>query len=129
MLRLHVDGHALAVFAAREFEVAVDFVGRQVALDQLHELFVGCRLDPADRAVDGDVAHAGFDPVDHQSELALRLDEAVLAGTGAGVDPRFTRGAVLVPDRHRQRTPLVTCAHRERRNVRFGQKLFAFFLR
>ena len=44
------------------------------------------------------------------------------------VDPRFTAWAVLIPDRHGQRSALVARAHRECRDVRFGQKLFAFFL-
>ena len=128
VLRLHVDDHALAVLAARELQVPVHGFGRQVALDHLHELLVGGRLDTADRAVDRDIPHGGFDAVDHQRELALRLDEPVLAGAGAGVHPRLTARAVLVPDRHRQRSTLVACAHRQRRDVWFGQKLFAFFL-
>ena len=85
-------------------------------------------LDPADRAVDGDVTHGGLDAVDHQRELTLRLDEPVLARAGSGVDPRLTAWAVLIPDRHGQRSAFVARAHRERRDVRFGQKLFAFFL-
>ena len=94
---------------------------------EIDELIVGAWLDAADGTVDRDIAHRGLEALRHQGELALRLDEPMLAGPHSGDHPRLTTGRVLVPDRHRQRSTLVTCAHRQRRDVRLGQKLLAFF--
>ena len=78
--------------------------------------------------VDRDVAHRRLEALGHQGEFSLRLDQAMLARAGARVHPRLTAGTVLIPDRHGERSALIARAHRERPDVRLGQKLLAFFL-
>ena len=52
----------------------------------------------------------------------------MLARAGSSDQPWLATRAVLVPDRHRKRSAFVACTRRQRRDMRLGQKLFAFFL-
>ena len=106
-----IDDHALAMLAARELQVRVHGVGRKIALGHLDELLVGSGLDAAHGSVDRDIAHRGFDAVDHQSEFPCASMSRCLREPAPVMHPRFTAGAVLVPDRHRQRSAFVARAH------------------